>query len=83
MSTSGQNLDRQTRALTEADCIRIFADKSGKTARSSCGFCEVGRGQVPGRCYDDHGRGKGTYYGARPAFNLGRGLTSSTRPPGA
>ena len=33
MSTSGQNLDRQTRALTEAGCIRVFADKqSGKTA---------------------------------------------------
>jgi len=33
VSTSGQNLDRQARALTEADCIRIFADKQpGKTA---------------------------------------------------
>ena len=33
MSTSGQILDRQTRALTEAGCIRVFADKlSGKTA---------------------------------------------------
>jgi DNA invertase Pin-like site-specific DNA recombinase len=31
--TSGQLLDRQTRALTEAGCIRIFADtQSGKTA---------------------------------------------------
>ena len=29
-----------------------------------CGFCEAGWGQVPGRCYDDHGRCKGTYYGA-------------------
>ena len=33
VSTSGQILDRQTRALTEAGCIRVFADKlSGKTA---------------------------------------------------
>ena len=33
VSTSGQILDRQTRALTEAGCIRILADKlSGKTA---------------------------------------------------
>jgi DNA invertase Pin-like site-specific DNA recombinase len=33
VSTSGQNLDRQIRALTETGCIRIFADKlSGKTA---------------------------------------------------
>ena len=33
VSTSGQNLDRQTRALTKAGCIRVFADKlSGKTA---------------------------------------------------
>jgi hypothetical protein len=32
VSTSGQNLDRQTRALTEAGCIRVFADKlSGKS----------------------------------------------------
>ena len=32
VSTSGQILDRQTRALTEADCIRVFTDKlSGKT----------------------------------------------------
>jgi DNA invertase Pin-like site-specific DNA recombinase len=27
VSTSGQNLDRQARALIEAGCIRIFADK--------------------------------------------------------
>ena len=33
VSTSGQILDRQTRALTNAGCIRVFADKlSGKTA---------------------------------------------------
>jgi Resolvase, N terminal domain len=33
VSTSGQILDRQTRALTEAGCLRVFADKlSGKTA---------------------------------------------------
>jgi hypothetical protein len=33
VSTSGQNLDRQTRALTEAGCIRVFAYKQpGKTA---------------------------------------------------
>jgi hypothetical protein len=33
VSTSGQNLDRQTRALAEVGCIRVFADKqSGKTA---------------------------------------------------
>jgi hypothetical protein len=33
VSTSGQILDRQIRALTEVGCIRIFADKlSGKTA---------------------------------------------------
>ena len=33
MSTSGQILDRQMRALTEVGCIRVFADKlSGKTA---------------------------------------------------
>jgi hypothetical protein len=33
VSTSSQLLDRQTRALTEAGCIRIFADtQSGKTA---------------------------------------------------
>jgi DNA invertase Pin-like site-specific DNA recombinase len=33
VSTSGQLLDRQTRALTQAGCIRIFADtQSGKTA---------------------------------------------------
>src|SRR5207245_2162814 len=33
VSTSGQNLDRQTRALTEAGCIRVFADTlPGKTA---------------------------------------------------
>ena len=33
VSTSGQILDRQTRALIEAGCIRVFADKlSGKTA---------------------------------------------------
>ncbi|MFJ8078770.1 recombinase family protein [Streptomyces sp. NPDC096176] len=33
VSTKGQLLDRQVRALTEAGCIRIFADKkSGKNA---------------------------------------------------
>ena len=33
MSTKGQLLDRQIHALTEAGCIRIFADKkSGKNA---------------------------------------------------
>ena len=33
VSTSGQILDRQARALTEAGCIRIFADRQpGKTA---------------------------------------------------
>jgi DNA invertase Pin-like site-specific DNA recombinase len=33
VSTTGQILDRQTRALTDAGCIRVFADKqSGKTA---------------------------------------------------
>jgi DNA invertase Pin-like site-specific DNA recombinase len=33
VSTVGQNLDRQIRALKEAGCIRVFADRqSGKTA---------------------------------------------------
>ncbi len=33
VSTAGQILDRQTRALTEAGCIRVFAGKvPGKTA---------------------------------------------------
>ncbi len=33
MSTAGQFLDRQTRALTDAGCLRVFADKrSGKNA---------------------------------------------------
>ena len=33
VTTSGQLLDRQQRALTEAGCLRVFADKlSGKTA---------------------------------------------------
>jgi len=33
VSTSGQNLDRQILALTEAGCVRVFADKlSGKNA---------------------------------------------------
>jgi DNA invertase Pin-like site-specific DNA recombinase len=33
VSTAGQNLDRQIRALKEAGCIRVFADRqSGKTA---------------------------------------------------
>jgi hypothetical protein len=32
-----------------------------------CGFREAGWGQVPGRCYNDHGRDKGTCYGAVPA----------------
>jgi DNA invertase Pin-like site-specific DNA recombinase len=33
VSTSSQLLDRQTRALTEAGCIRVFADtQSGRTA---------------------------------------------------
>ncbi len=36
VSTSSQLLDRQMRALTEAGCIRIFADtQSGKTAERS------------------------------------------------
>ena len=36
VSTSGQNLDRQARALTEGGCIRIFAGKQpGKTAGPS------------------------------------------------
>ena len=41
VSTSGQILDRQVRALTEAGCIRVFADKlSGKTAdRPELGAC--------------------------------------------
>jgi hypothetical protein len=33
VSTSGQLLDRQLRALTEASCLRVFADtQSGKAA---------------------------------------------------
>ncbi|WP_434582298.1 recombinase family protein [Carbonactinospora thermoautotrophica] len=33
ISTAGQNLDRQIHALTQAGCIRVFADKlSGKSA---------------------------------------------------
>ncbi|WP_226933258.1 recombinase family protein [Parafrankia sp. CH37] len=33
VSTAGQNLDRQTRALADAGCIRVFADKlSGRSA---------------------------------------------------
>ncbi len=32
-STAGQLLDRQTRALTDAGCLRVFADTgSGRTA---------------------------------------------------
>jgi len=44
-----------------------------KASRSSCGFCEGGHDQAPGKCYDDHGRGNGTCYGAVPALNPGRG----------
>ncbi|MFJ8143122.1 recombinase family protein [Streptomyces sp. NPDC096013] len=34
VSTKGQLLDRQIHALTEAGCIRIFADKkSGRNAK--------------------------------------------------
>jgi hypothetical protein len=40
VSTSGQLLDRQQRALAEAGCLRVFADKlSGKNAdrpRAGC-----------------------------------------------
>ena len=36
-----------------------------------CGFCEAGWGQAPGRCYDQHGRCKGTYYGAVPVLSPG------------
>ena len=35
-----------------------------------CGFCEGGHGQAPGKCYDDHGRGNDTDYGAVPALIL-------------
>ncbi len=47
ISTSGQLLDRQQHALTEAGCLRVFADKlSGKNAtgpswppaRTTCGL---------------------------------------------
>jgi len=37
-----------------------------------CGFCEGGHGQAPGKCCDDHGRGKGTYY-VPSRLNPGRG----------
>ena len=39
-------------------------DRPVNACRSSCGFCEAGRGQAPGRCHDRHGRCKGTYYRA-------------------
>ena len=38
VSTSGQNLDRQTRALTEAGCIRVFTAKE-TTRPSSQAHC--------------------------------------------
>src|SRR4029077_20400989 len=45
-------------------------DRPVKADRSSCGFCEGGHGQAPGKCYDDHGRGNGTCYGAVPVLTL-------------
>ena len=52
----------------------ILAPRSAKRVpHQMCGFCEAGWGQDPGTCHDRHGRYKGTYHGAVPAFNLGRG----------
>ncbi len=44
-----------------------------------CGFCEAGWGRVPGRRYDDHGRGKDTYYGAVLALALAVAMATLSR----
>jgi hypothetical protein len=54
-------------------------DRPVKASRSSCGFCEAAWGQVSGRCYDDHGRGKGTYYGAVLPLTLAVAMATLSR----
>jgi hypothetical protein len=44
-----------------------------------CGFCGGGHSQAPGKCYDDHGRGNGTYYGAVPALTLAVAMATLSR----
>jgi DNA ligase D-like protein (predicted polymerase) len=50
-----------------------------RIAHQMCGFCEAGWGQVPGRCYDDHGRGKGTCYGAVLPLTLAVAMATLSR----
>jgi hypothetical protein len=55
------------------------SERPAKASRPSCGFCEAGQGQPPGKCRDRRSRCKGTYYGAVPALTLAVAMATLSR----
>jgi hypothetical protein len=77
--TGASGSGRGAHRISRLTIMNRALTKPAEASRQSCGLCEAGHGQVPGKCYDRHGQCPGTYYGAVPALSLAVAMATLSR----